>query len=206
MSITTKLDRNSQSGAMGERPCYVCPRCGVTYDAAIGDPAPECDCDEDALTINGYRIQTDASGQGHAWRDVRAESTEGGCREEIECWIIEDKPGDHDVLIAQNGLRYRAVKCIETAAVEAMEALCMEIADESERQVVSRLGYDPGRDGWYYGGSSHNDYRLSAEISGGQIVVSDGNASEPYTGTASTDDIKTYVAEWLDMTMQDGVE
>ena len=63
-----------------------------------------------AMTINGYRIQHDSSGQGHNWRDVPADSREDGCREEIECWIIEDKPADGETMIAGNGLHYRAVR------------------------------------------------------------------------------------------------
>lgn len=83
----------------------------------------------------------------------------------------------------------------------AMEELCEAIVDESERQVIARLGYNPGRNGWYYGGESHNDYRLRAEISDGRVMVSDGNASEPYTGDPSAEDIASYVEDWLDMTM-----
>jgi hypothetical protein len=44
---TTILDLHSHAGADGERPCYTCPDCGVTYDAAPGEPPPECDCHED---------------------------------------------------------------------------------------------------------------------------------------------------------------
>ena len=41
---TCTLDPYSVGGAGGDRPVYSCPECGVTYDAAPGDPAPECDC------------------------------------------------------------------------------------------------------------------------------------------------------------------
>lgn len=39
-------DEGSWAGSHGERPVYSCPECGVTYDAAPGEDAPTCDCQE----------------------------------------------------------------------------------------------------------------------------------------------------------------
>jgi rubredoxin len=49
--VTTILDPHSHAGADGERPCYMCPECGVVYDAAPGDPAPQCDCADNSSEV-----------------------------------------------------------------------------------------------------------------------------------------------------------
>lgn len=77
--------------------------------------------------------------------------------------------------------------------------IAQAIEDESQRQVIGRLGYTPGT--WYTGGSGHNDYRLTAAVDGGEIMVRDGAASEPYSGDGTAEDIESYVSDWLDMTM-----
>lgn len=81
----------------------------------------------------------------------------------------------------------------------AMSRIATAIEDESRRQVIDRLGYTPTT--WYTGGSEHNDYRLSASVDGGQIMVTYGSAREPYSGDGSDDNIESYVSDWLDMTM-----
>lgn len=61
--MRTILETGSHAGAEGERPVYICPACGVVYDAAPGEEAPECDCgdtDDDYYhigcpTTDGYR-------------------------------------------------------------------------------------------------------------------------------------------------------
>ena len=58
------------------------------------------------LEIQGHKIQSDASGQGHCWRDIPADDTLGGCLAEVEAEVMEsgDEAGK---MIAQNGMHYR---------------------------------------------------------------------------------------------------
>lgn len=65
----------------------------------------------------------------------------------------------------------------------------------SEEMCIEHLGYTPST--WYTGGSSHNDDRLVARIEDGEIIVSDGNAVEPYTGALTGEAIREYVSGWL---------
>lgn len=61
-----------------------------------------------ATLICGYRVQSDLSGgQGHCWRDVAPDSF-GGNREELECWLIEERPAPGDATII-GGIHYRVV-------------------------------------------------------------------------------------------------
>lgn len=78
---------------------------------------------------------------------------------------------------------------------------CDAIAAESERQVIERLGEDPAA--WLTGGSQHNDYRLSAEIDDdGSIMVSDTSGGlESYRDEADMGNVRDFVTDWLDMTM-----
>lgn len=48
--MKTTLDPHSHAGAGAERLVYTCPACGVAYDAAPGEAAPECECDEATIT------------------------------------------------------------------------------------------------------------------------------------------------------------
>jgi hypothetical protein len=66
----------------------------------------------------------------------------------------------------------------------------------SEEICIKRLGYTPRI--WYTSGSSHNDDRLTAIIEDGEIIVSDGNATETYYGDLTEDAIREYVIDWLD--------
>ena len=56
--------------------------------------------------VCGCRVQCDASGVGHCWRNIDADEIPGSVREEIECEIIDGgrKSGE---ITASNGLRYR---------------------------------------------------------------------------------------------------
>jgi signal-transduction protein with cAMP-binding, CBS, and nucleotidyltransferase domain len=75
-------------------------------------------------------------------------------------------------------------------------ALAAEIIEEiSEEMCIEHLGYTPCI--WFTGGSSHNDDRLTATIQDGKIIVSDGNAVEPYTGALTGEAIREYVSGWL---------
>jgi hypothetical protein len=65
----------------------------------------------------------------------------------------------------------------------------------SEKMCIEHLGYNPHT--WYTGGSSHNDDRLTAKIDDGEIIVSDGNAAEPYTGALTDEAMREFVADWL---------
>lgn len=73
MSTTTTIDTGSRAGALGERPVYICPECGTTYDAAPGEPAPECDCDEDRMMT----IQMTIAGKGATLTTSHAASSYG---------------------------------------------------------------------------------------------------------------------------------
>ena len=49
--MKTILDIGLTATAINERLIYTCVACGITYDTARGEDAPECDCDEEARRI-----------------------------------------------------------------------------------------------------------------------------------------------------------
>ncbi len=53
------------------------------------------------------KIQYDNSGVGHNWRDIEISDLLENIAEEIDCWIIEDKPAGGDEYTATNGHHYR---------------------------------------------------------------------------------------------------
>jgi hypothetical protein len=57
-------------------------------------------------TVAGKQVQHDASGQGHAWRNIDCDDIPADVRMEIEGEIIDGKR-DSGELIASNGLHYR---------------------------------------------------------------------------------------------------
>ena len=58
-------------------------------------------------TVCGCQIQHDASGQGHAWRNIDAENIPANIREEIEGEIIDGGKDECADFVASNGLHYR---------------------------------------------------------------------------------------------------
>ena len=59
------------------------------------------------MEIRGLRVQMDASGVGHCWRNLPADDHMRG---ELETWIIEDSPSAGDEYAATNGVHYRVVE------------------------------------------------------------------------------------------------
>lgn len=88
--------------------------------------------------------------------------------------------------------------CVRQAQVTLME--CIE--QESERQVIQRLGHTP--EIWYTGGAQYNDYRLRCQLVNGGIQVTDGFRIE-YLDAESLEssdaDIRDYIRAWLDQSM-----
>lgn len=83
-----------------------------------------------------------------------------------------------------------------TDSLSLAQKIALEIENESERQVVARLGYTPAV--WYTGGPNHNDDRLRAEVrEDGTISVDDGATYEIYGGDMGG--VADYVSDWLDM-------
>ena len=62
---------------------------------------------ETETLVCGCQVQHDASGQGHAWRDIDAEDIPANVREEIECEILDGGKDECDNYVASNGLHYR---------------------------------------------------------------------------------------------------
>lgn len=58
-------------------------------------------------TVCGHQIQRDASGVGHAWRNIDAADIPANIREEIEGEIIDGGKGACACYRAINGLHYR---------------------------------------------------------------------------------------------------
>ena len=61
----------------------------------------------DETTKAETKFEYDASGQGHCWKNMVAEDHPAEIVEELECWEIEDNPGDGDTYTASNGITYR---------------------------------------------------------------------------------------------------
>lgn len=57
--------------------------------------------------ICGCRVQHDASGQGHAWRNVNASEIPANIVEEIAAEILDGGKDECDDYVASNGLHYR---------------------------------------------------------------------------------------------------
>ena len=57
--------------------------------------------------VCGCRVQHDASGQGHAWRDIDADDLPADTRLEIECEIIDGGQETCAKYVARGGLHYR---------------------------------------------------------------------------------------------------
>lgn len=64
------------------------------------------DRDEIETTVAGCRVQHDASGQGHCWRDIDAADIPATIALEIEGEII-DGSRESGVMVGSNGLHYR---------------------------------------------------------------------------------------------------
>lgn len=58
-------------------------------------------------TVCGCQIQCDASGVGHAWRNIDADAIPANIREEIEAEIIDGGNETCRDFVASNGLHYR---------------------------------------------------------------------------------------------------
>jgi len=58
-------------------------------------------------TICDKKVQHDASGQGHAWRNVDAADVPANVTLEIEGEIIDGKQDECSDFVASNGLHYR---------------------------------------------------------------------------------------------------
>ena len=77
----------------------------------------------------------------------------------------------------------------KSEAAEMIEAI-------SEEMCITRIGHVPHA--WITGGSAHNDDRLTAHVDDDDdIIVSDGNAVEPYRGDLTPAAIREYVSDWL---------
>lgn len=61
----------------------------------------------DDTLVCGTQIQHDASGQGHAWRNIDAADIPANIREEIEGEMIDGGKDTCADFIASNGLHYR---------------------------------------------------------------------------------------------------
>lgn len=68
----------------------------------VGYDHPECDA-----SVCGARIQHDASGVGHCWRDIDADEIPADTRQEIEGEIIDGGKDQCGLFVANNGLHYR---------------------------------------------------------------------------------------------------
>lgn len=79
----------------------------VELEDRFAEDGPEQDPEvdgEDNTWPEGWTVQHDPSGQGHAWRDVEPEDVPADIAEEIHTAIMEDGEGDE---VRSNGLRYR---------------------------------------------------------------------------------------------------
>lgn len=59
------------------------------------------------MTIEGRSIETDPSGQGHAWRAADEDTCPANIRQEIACEIIDGKVSETSDYVASNGQHYR---------------------------------------------------------------------------------------------------
>ena len=71
------------------------------------DRTEETTSDAAETLVCGHQIQHDASGQGHAWRNVNAESIPADIREEIAAEILDGRQETCAAYIASNGCHYR---------------------------------------------------------------------------------------------------
>jgi hypothetical protein len=71
---------------------------------------------------------------------------------------------------------------------------------------LCRDHYEMGpEDGWFHGGSDHNDDRLTVKLDENpsdddtsfSIIVTDGNQTETYSGPREDAAIRAYVHDWL---------
>lgn len=88
------------------------------------------------MIVNNRKVQVDNSGCGINWLGVEDDSTEGGCRAEVEAWIVAENPPRYAKFVASNGLTYRI-----GAIIEKMEAPAVAVKS-------FRVGWDIGANGW----------------------------------------------------------